>query len=510
MRFGWRWLWRWETGILLLAVTMRLTLLESKPPHFDEGVNGWFADQIAAKGFYAYDPTNFHGPWYFYLVHASQTLLGRNLTALRLPAVLGSILAVWLLLRFSPWVGTPGARLAALAMAVSPAFVFYGRYSIHESWFLSFNILTFWGVLRLWNRGDGKGWAALLTGLTGMVLTKETYVIHAGCLLLAWPCLWLWNRLVAPSPPRPWSENNTSPLKIAAGVLGALGAVVAFYSGFGMHWKGVTGIWETYAAWFATGLKDGGHEKSEFDWIGPLNGYWLWLMAVWELPALAGLAACARYLWPSPSQLRLIAIYGGGLLAAYTVIPYKTPWCLISFTWPFLLMFGAMATELYRHFPRPTLGLALLLSAISLGQSMRLNFRDHSRHEHPYVYVQTDMELERFTRPVQQAVSLSPALKHQRGTVLLESYYPLPWILGDFTNIHYGENEVEKQRNFTGLFVMIEQSRADEIQERVPKEWMPVPFRLRDGMEDVVVFFAPEISTHAIEPRERKAIPVTP
>src|ERR1700740_2299725 len=118
--------------ILLLAALVRLAYLDIKPPHFDEGINGWFCDQMVKTGFYKYDPTNYHGPLHFYVLLLSQTLFGRSLWALRLPVVLVSIASFWLTLKFEPFVGRTVSRLAALAMAVSPGFVFYGRYSIHE------------------------------------------------------------------------------------------------------------------------------------------------------------------------------------------------------------------------------------------------------------------------------------------------------------------------------------------------------------------------------------------
>ena len=59
----------------------------------------------------------------------------------------------WLTLKFEPFVGSTVSRLAALAMAVSPGFVFYGRYSIHEVWILFFTMLFFFGLLGFGNLG---------------------------------------------------------------------------------------------------------------------------------------------------------------------------------------------------------------------------------------------------------------------------------------------------------------------------------------------------------------------
>src|SRR5437773_2732294 len=68
---------------------------------------------------------NYHGPLHFYVLLLSQTLLGRNVWALRLPVVLVSVSCVWLALKFEPLIGRSASRIAALAMAVSPGFIFY-------------------------------------------------------------------------------------------------------------------------------------------------------------------------------------------------------------------------------------------------------------------------------------------------------------------------------------------------------------------------------------------------
>src|SRR5690349_3679716 len=65
--------------IVALGAFLRVLLLGIKPPHFDEGINGWFVDQMTKNGFYRYDPTNYHGPLHFYILFISQTLFGRNL-----------------------------------------------------------------------------------------------------------------------------------------------------------------------------------------------------------------------------------------------------------------------------------------------------------------------------------------------------------------------------------------------------------------------------------------------
>src|SRR5256712_2418391 len=180
----------WTPWLIIgLAAFLRFLLLGMKPPHFDEGINGWFVDQMLRNGFYKYDPTNYHGPLHFYVLFLSQTLFGRNLWALRLPVVLVSISCVWLTLKFEPFVGQTVSRLAALAMALSPGFVFYGRYSIHEVWLVLFTMVFIFGLLRLWEVWDADFFLVAGMGGGGMILTKGKYIIHLSCAAFAIPVL---------------------------------------------------------------------------------------------------------------------------------------------------------------------------------------------------------------------------------------------------------------------------------------------------------------------------------
>src|SRR5213596_220077 len=180
-------------AIIGLAAFLRFLLLGMKPPHFDEGINGWFVDQAVKSGFYKYDPTNYHGPLHFYALMLSEGLFGRNLWALRLPVVLVSIASVWMTLKFEPFVGRNVSRLAALAMAVSPGFVFYGRYSIHEVWLVLFSMMFILGLLGLWKFGTANYlWCAGM-GVADMILTKETYMLHIGCAVIAVAVCWVSN-----------------------------------------------------------------------------------------------------------------------------------------------------------------------------------------------------------------------------------------------------------------------------------------------------------------------------
>ena len=43
----------WAPWLIVgLAAFLRFFWLDIKPPHFDEGINGWFVDQMVKSGFY--------------------------------------------------------------------------------------------------------------------------------------------------------------------------------------------------------------------------------------------------------------------------------------------------------------------------------------------------------------------------------------------------------------------------------------------------------------------------
>ena len=478
--------WPWDLiAIMALAAILRLVLLDLRAPHFDEGVNGWFADQMRETGTFRYTPENFHGPWHFYTVFLSQELLGRNLWALRWPAVLASVLAVPVIFLFGRWFGRAAVRWAALAFAVSPAGLFYGRYSIHESWFVLFTMLFTWGAIALWRERDRAGlWAAVL-GLTGMILNKETYIIHAGSLALAAGVFALWGKV---SPVRPAAERAKERgwSKQDAWTAGAVAAflLVFFYSGNFLHPPGLLGPFHALTEWTKTGTAGNGHEKETYDLLPFANYYWLALLARYEWPALLGLVWSVRYAWPGPAVPRLLAILGGGVLLAYSLVPYKTPWCIAAIMWPWFLFFGAAVTASGRRWTNVVAALAL---TASLAQAIRLNFFRFEADHEPYVYVQTFRSVATFTDPLLALADADPRRYQTPGAIYLESYYPLPWILGSFPNIGYHRG-VGPGPLPDAQFHMIEGEKADALRTRLGEGYEEVRFRLRSGVDDCVVF----------------------
>jgi len=475
--------------ILGLAAALRILFLGIKPPHFDEGINGWFVDQMVKDGFYRYDPTNYHGPLHFYLLFLSQTLFGRNLYALRMPVVLASIGAVWLALKYDRVIPRPVARLAALAMALSPGFIFYGRYSIHEVWLLLFSMMFIFGLLGLWREGTLSYLWFTGMGITGMILTKETYIIHLGCALLALPIAYASTMIVGVEDSKP-AAQKWNYLDLAIVCLTGIGAIVFFYSGTFFHWNGLKDLFRTFHAWFETGSSGHGHEKAWY--------YWLELIARYEWPVCAGLVLCGLTLLFRTLTLRFLAIMGVGTFMAYSIIHYKTPWCIISIIWPLLFAFGAFVVLVPRTRLLLSSIIASILLLVSLSFAIWLNFFRCTRfieanldwkrplttnlreffEAEPYVYVQTYNDIYELTAPLLELAHRDPRFYHLVGHIIRPSPYPLPWILGDFPQVGYYEHD-NNPAKLDADFLLVEESKIDQIEKQLHDSYFTEPLTIR-------------------------------
>jgi len=488
-----------ETGwtpwlILGLAVFLRFFLLGIKPPHFDEGINGWFVDQMVKNGFYRYDPTNYHGPLHFYVLLLSQTLLGRNVWALRLPVVLVSVSCVWLALKFEPLIGRSASRIAALAMAVSPGFIFYGRYSIHEVWLVLFSMMFILGLLGLWKFGTVNYlWCAGM-GVAGMILTKETYIIHLGCAMLAIPVLMVSNALNRLPDARP-TRQTWDYLDLAMVIGACIAVIVFFYSGTFFHWSGVKGLYEAYKPWFETGHAGHGHEKPWYYWLAVMSpslklgradcfGY--------ELPAVAGLILCLFCQSFKNISLRYLAIYGVGALIAYSILRYKTPWCIINIAWPFLFIFGAAVLLVRPKFRRTTYAISAILLCVSLGSAIWLNYFRCTTDTEPYVYVQTYNDIFKLTKPLLKLAKQDPRNYQLTGHMIRSSVYPLPWILGDFPNVGYYEHENLPEK-IDADFLLVQKNRIKEVESKLRNTYYTEPLTIRNYQDTSKLYLSAKI-----------------
>jgi uncharacterized protein (TIGR03663 family) len=450
----------WQAACLLILVTaaaLRLYHLSLKPLHHDEGVNAFFLTRLFHQGIYHYDPANYHGPslYYFALLISSfieMFSLPNELStvAIRLVPALFGIATVALLFSLRKQVGAIGVLAAAALVAVSPGAVYFSRDFIHEALLVFFTLAVPVAMLRY--RETLKPSYLMLASAAAalMFATKETAAISAIVLLLALLVVFFCSRgrvLVtanaegskpAASRPLPRGDGLSRAVLLwllAAVVFSALYALL--YSSFLADPSGIYHGIETFRYWVGTASQQ--HRA-------PWYTYLLWMEKA-EFPILGlGTIGTVLALWRRRNRFALFAgLWAWGLLAAYSLLPYKTPWLTLNFIVPMGITSGyavQAAWDWVRRFANDRLSqlmlalMALMLFA-SLTQSITLNFFRYDDARLPYVYMQTHREFLSLVEEINAIAARSGSGRQTFIIVTSRDYWPLPWYLRDYSYVGY-------------------------------------------------------------------------
>lgn len=471
-------------AILLVAACLRLYALELKPFHHDEGVNGFFLTNLVRNGVYRYDPSNYHGPTLYYFALVPANLLekvfktGMTTFSVRLIPALFGLATVWLALCLRRYIGTFGTLVAAALIAVSPGAVYQSRYFIHEMIFVFFTFGIVVALIRFYETREALYAMLAFASAALLFATKETAFISVGVLglaaLVGWVLVKDARRVAARNNARLASKKARGKIASAAApevgpttirehierlgggrrlaILSLAGSAlflflcVLFYSSFFKYREGVAGAIESLKIWTKTGTSDF-HSK-------PFETYLIWLWQM-EAPilmlALCG-ACCAVFERRKKFFPIFVSAWAFGMLAAYSLVPYKTPWLSLSFVVPLAIAGGygmqvlmrwtssrwvRAEMKLMRH--APALALAALAVGIGLTQAIILNFYQYDNDQYIYVYSHTKRDLLRLVNIAERAAYEAGTGKATPIAIVTpeSDYWPLPWYLRDYKSIGY-------------------------------------------------------------------------
>jgi len=309
-----------------------------------------------------------------------------------------------------------------------------------------------------------------------------------------------------------WTGQRTAGKRILAAAVVAvvLGASVSalMFSSFGRNPRGVLDSYTTYFYYLGRASGEGTTGRHVQPWhyyfrilFGPQRGdtawwpegktapQWLAKGPLGKWPAVARLATEPLY-WPElPVALLALpglvaAVWGRGMrvecvpaarflacytllmIAVYSAMPYKTPWCALSFLHGMILLAGMGTSALWTGFVRPAAQVspphrpaggtmfwrsvvwgatcrlcALLLLAAAVGwlgwQTWITSFRAYEDPASPFVYSHTTSEVLDLVATVERIALAQPEGRNTYIQVVCpeHDYWPLPWYLRRFERV---------------------------------------------------------------------------
>lgn len=484
-----RWLALGLFGAFVVGLALRLPGLAERPLHTDEAVHAYKFLGLWQQGTYRYDPDEYHGPSLYYLslpfawASGARTAAALSESTLRLVPVVYGLGLILLLPLLRDGLGSAGMVWAAVFTAVSTAFVYYSRYFIHEVPLIFFAALLGAALWRYW-RNPSWGWAALGGVALGLMhATKETFVFHLAALgVAAGASLWF-----APDPRAAWGQlrERLRPGLVAMGAVVAVLVSVTLFTSFFSHGDGPLDSLRTYLPWLGRAGGDSPHIHpwhfylERVFWFRPVASGPRFSEGLIGLLAVVGMVTAflpARWSGAHRGLTRFLAFYTVALLAGYSVISYKTPWCVLGFLHGLILLAGVGAAALFRWI-RPTWGIVLVFVAVVAGtvqlgsQAWRASRALATDQRNPYVYAHTSRDFMRLVNRVLgiAAVEAQPARLGINVMAAGGDYWPLPWYLRGFEEVNWSAGVPEQP--FAPVVIAGAQLHA-ALDEKSEKRWL--------------------------------------
>ncbi len=503
---------RWLLLVLLAgaALWLRTHELARRPMHADEANQAVKLGELLEAGTYAFDPRDHHGPTLYYAalplarLRGERSLAALSETTVRLVPALAGTAGVLLLVAFaavlfrSPangardatgrggWLAAapPWRALAAGAfLALSPPSVYYSRYFIQETLLVTFTLAAAVAGVRWWHTGRTRWLVAAGVAAGLMQATKASAPLF---LLLGLAAAALAAHAARPVAPRPMRA-----LALALGVAALTAALL--YSSFGTHFAGLRDALGAYGhafSRFGAAAEPTGHEKAWwyylqlFGWLK--TGGLRWHQAAFSALAVAGLvlAACRRE--PGP---RGAAAYALGVIGAFSLFAYKTPWHAVHFVPPLALLAAhALAGIARLRTGRPVAAAFALFTLGTLYQQTgRAAFLRPADQRNPWAYVHSSTDVLKFRPLAEATLAAQPPGANRSIRVISEEYWPLPWYLRGLPRVGY---HLTPPEDCDGALVIASNGQADAVRAKLRGHYRETFLGLRPGF--VCILFVAE------------------
>ncbi|MBT5168597.1 MAG: TIGR03663 family protein [Opitutales bacterium] len=431
-------------GVAVIAAGMflRVQNADRRILHSDEAVQAFQLWELMNTGHYEYDPVDKHGPLLYYTSLVLNKITGIDALELsqknvRLVSIVASAGLLYLI-AFGSRKRDPVALMAAALFALSPLPVIYGAYFVQEALFALLGFLALYTFSDYWKNptclraGRFGLWAAALFA------TKETAVVHIFALFVATVVV-QWK----PFDLAEWKVRaSLKPVSVAIGVFIAIW--IFFFTAALSDFGQLTDSFKAFIN-YADRSQGQGHEKSiayysSLFWPRTIEGT-RWGEAPFILLAFVGFGLLALNRDKRSRHYRLSVFYGVTCFVVYSLIPYKTPWLMLS---SYVSFAYAAAFALSRFLvPRNTIWVRLTASCVVVlicwhqYQSTKLANYYAADARNPYLYQHTSPQFSKLVRRIADLEAVNPAAKLAIAVGGDDNAWPLPWYLRENPTVGY-------------------------------------------------------------------------
>ena len=326
--------------------------------------------------------------------------------------------------------------------------------------------------LSAWNSGRPIYLLLASASASLMFATKETAFITLGTMAIAVISIWIWQKLYKKRSPADEISDADDAVSFAA-FRDALGSgrerailigmcvlvfayvFVLFFSSYFTFSSGISKAFEAYAIWTKTGTKD--HTQSG------LWGYLSWLWPV-EAPllVLSFLGTLIAFLKGRHKVAMFFGLTGVGILLAYSIVPYKTPWLALSFLLPMAVASGYAVNEIAKLVPSTgriaAYATAAIAAAILGYHAYSLNFVNYDDNSRTYVYAHTRREFLTMMSHIEKYAEKSGQGTNVGVDVVSPDYWPMVWYTRDYTRVGYHARMID---NSTAEMIVAKKTEQD-------------------------------------------------
>ena len=481
---------------VLVAALFRVIDLEQRVLHNDEANQACRAGLLLEGAGYHYDPVDHHGPTLYYLslpfawLSAGTDFSRTSAVTYRLLPALFGIGVLLLLLLFRDRLGRPAVLATAALLAVSPAMVYYSRFYIQEMLLVFFTAAVIVCGCR-YSRFPGVRQAMSVGLFLGLMhATKETCIIAYACLGAAiLPALIDMMRKGAEAR-RQLLQHGLVMVAVAV----AVSAMI--FSSFFTHPMGIIHSYTAYLNYLPQGIGvDTDHVQPFMFYlkilIGQTKGGLFWSEWPIMLLGLTGIGfsvtGASRWLPDLHRGLaRFLVSYTVLMTLAYSLIAYKTPWCMLSFLFGWILLAGIGAAGLFASCkPRALQAVlvVLVLAGVSLlGRSaQRASFRYGADTRNPYAYSHTVSDLLNLVKRVNAVTALGDGYAAKIAIVTnAQDAWPLPWYLRTYPNTGYWSTQDAIPEAFAPDIIVCSLEHGPAVTESVGDDFISEYWGLRN------------------------------